>query len=185
MPTVNVGLRVVTQVLLAMCGSVPINWACCRGMFVLDVEAARIANIPAVKFIDGGGSKVALGCCRGHCQWVWAIWRSDYSTGDKNCTRPFPCISEWTRATSTTTGTTPSAAPIAAPTLALTETPTVEWGRNVQCLDGGCINGCWHLRLLIAAIEQFELYTTAGFATCVSGALSCNDKFCMCNQIAI
>jgi hypothetical protein len=59
MPTVNVGLCVVMQVLLAMRGSAPINWACCQGMFFLNVEATRITNVPVVKFLDGGGSKVA------------------------------------------------------------------------------------------------------------------------------
>jgi hypothetical protein len=36
-------------------------------MFILDVEAAGITNFPVVKFLDGGGSKVALGSHRGHC----------------------------------------------------------------------------------------------------------------------
>jgi hypothetical protein len=112
--------------LLAMCGSVPINWACCQGMFVLVVKAARITNISFVKFLDGGGSKVVLGRRRGHCQWVWTIPRSDYSTGDKNCTRPLSCISKWIGATSTMTCTTLSAAPIAVPTAALTEIATIE-----------------------------------------------------------
>jgi hypothetical protein len=50
LPTVNVGLHIVAQVLLAMCGSAPINWACHQRMFILNVEAARITNVPVVKF---------------------------------------------------------------------------------------------------------------------------------------
>jgi hypothetical protein len=118
-------------------------------MFILDVEAARITNVTVVKLLDGGGSIVAWGRCKGHCRWVWTIWRSDYSTGDKNCTCLLSPISEWIGTTSTTTGMTPSASPITAPTAALTETPTVKWDRNVQRLDGGCINRCWYLILLI------------------------------------
>ncbi len=75
--TVNVGLCVVLQVLVTMRGSLPINWACCQGIFILDVEAARITNVSVVEFLDGGGSIVAWGHCRGHCQWVWTIQRSD------------------------------------------------------------------------------------------------------------
>jgi hypothetical protein len=36
--------------------SVPINWACCQGMFILDVEATRMTNIPVVKLLDRGGN---------------------------------------------------------------------------------------------------------------------------------
>jgi hypothetical protein len=132
-----------------MCGSVPIKLACCQGMFILDVKAARIPNVPVVKLIDRGGSIVVWGRCRGHCWWVWTIRRLDYSTGEKNCTCPSSCISKWIGTTPTTTGTTPSAAPITMLTMALTENTAVKWGRNVQRLDGGCINRCWYSMLLI------------------------------------
>jgi hypothetical protein len=125
------------------------QWACCQGMFIFNVKAAQITNVSLIKFLDGGGSIVAWGRCRGHCRCVWAIRRSDYSTWAKNCTRPLSRISKWIRTTSTMTGTMPSAAPITVPTAALTETAALKWGRNVQHLDGGCIYRCWHSMLLI------------------------------------
>jgi hypothetical protein len=139
-----------------------------------------------LNFLDGGGSKVALGRCRGHCRWVWTIRRSDFSTWDKNCTCPLSYISKWIGTTSTTTSKTPSAAPITVPTAALTETATANRGRKVQRLDEGCISRCWHSRLLICRHRcAVRLYTPAGFATCVGRALLFNDKFCMCNYIAV
>jgi hypothetical protein len=132
-----------------MRGPAPINWACCRGMFILDVKAARITNVPVVIFLDGGGSIVAWGCCRGHHWWVWTIWRSEYPTRDKNCTCPPSHISKWIGSLSNTTGMTPTEAPHSTPTVALTETAAVKWGRNVQQLDGGNMNRCWHSMLLI------------------------------------
>jgi hypothetical protein len=71
--TVNVGLRILVQVLLAMRGTVPINWACCQGMFILDVKAATITNIPVDIFLEGGGGIVMWGLCRGHHWWIWTI----------------------------------------------------------------------------------------------------------------
>jgi hypothetical protein len=118
------------------------NWVCCQGMIILNVEAARITNVPVVEFLDGGGSKAALGCCRGHCCWVWTIWRLDYSTWAKNYTRPLSHIFKFIGITSTITGTMLSVAPITVPTAALTETASVKWGRNAQCLDEGYINRC-------------------------------------------
>jgi hypothetical protein len=90
--TVNVGLHVVAQVLLAMLGSAPINWACCQGMFILNVKATRITNIPVVIFLEGGGSIVAWGGCRGHRWWVWTIPMLDYSTWDKTVPAPRPPV---------------------------------------------------------------------------------------------
>jgi hypothetical protein len=118
-------------------------------MFIPNGKAARITNIPVVKFLDGGGSKVAFGHRRGHCWWTWTIRRSDYSAWDKNCTHPSSHFSKWIGTTSTTTGTLPSAALTTAPTVALIETTAVNWGTNVRRLDGGCITRCWHSRLLI------------------------------------
>jgi hypothetical protein len=67
----------------------------------------------------------------------------------QNCTRTLSHNSKWIGTTSTMTGTMLSAAPTTAPTAALTETATLKWGWNVQRLDRGCINRCWHSMLLI------------------------------------
>jgi hypothetical protein len=120
-----VQLRIVTRVLLAMPGSATINWVCCQGMFILNVEATRITNIPGVIFLDRGGSIVALGHCRGHRWWVWTMSRLDYSTCDKNYSCSPSRIYKWIGTLSTTAGTMPSLSLRSTPTSALAESSSI------------------------------------------------------------
>ncbi len=123
--------------------------------------------------------------CKGQRQLELTVSRSDYSTWDKICTFSPSCISEWIGTPSTTTGTMPSLSPMSTPTLALTEASSVERGRNCQSMDGRSLDRGLHLGWYIHDRGACGVVATARFTTCVGGATSRNNIFCMCIHISV